>query len=268
MIHNNLTTCASPVFPEAIQSYFVSDQLNKANTIQVNKKNVFFTLGKSRYQPGEPGELCQRFHQGNCPLGARCPRMHVQPKFVREKRTAAENCLKCCTIHDGVGHRKSETRPLLIRQEQDGVYFDRVLPVGCISQTKALDSLDKSSQFVVIEPSALCRLHRNSKCTFGHKCSHIHLCREIYKQYYSDDCDSDTLSEGDSSDTQSVDSAQKPSALSEPSVLDPVVFERTLPKKLKQAVIPAGPCRVPGQCLPYGDWAFNSFGPSLSPLAS
>eukprot|EP01006_Ploeotia_vitrea_P011033 TRINITY_DN29407_c0_g1_i1.p1 TRINITY_DN29407_c0_g1~~TRINITY_DN29407_c0_g1_i1.p1 ORF type:complete len:285 (+),score=32.18 TRINITY_DN29407_c0_g1_i1:80-934(+) len=165
--------------------YLIVDHHNKANTIQVNKKNVYFSHGKERYVPGKEAILCQRFHQGNCPLGIRCPRMHVSPKCIREKRVAAENCLRCCCIHDWGSC--TDKRQILVRWQSNDVTWEHLLPVGCMTAGKALDALPTEGHFLVAEKQQFCRLHLQSKCTFGSKCSHLHICRHIWAEWLEDD---------------------------------------------------------------------------------
>eukprot|EP01006_Ploeotia_vitrea_P048715 TRINITY_DN67264_c8_g1_i1.p1 TRINITY_DN67264_c8_g1~~TRINITY_DN67264_c8_g1_i1.p1 ORF type:complete len:308 (+),score=34.05 TRINITY_DN67264_c8_g1_i1:172-1095(+) len=195
-------------------TYLVIDSLNRAGIVQVNRKNLYHTLGKAKYVEGQPSQLCKRFHQGNCSLGIKCPHMHINPKYIREKRTASENCLKCCLSHDG-GITAETRRVIVSKTSPDGVEFQCDFPIAQFSPTKVLDNAPPGGTHINMLADKVCRLHLLGKCSFGLKCAHLHLCRDTYQRFFGEMEDKDvavtdsfsTVSDADGSlqGTQHVD---------------------------------------------------------------
>eukprot|EP01006_Ploeotia_vitrea_P061571 TRINITY_DN78456_c0_g1_i1.p1 TRINITY_DN78456_c0_g1~~TRINITY_DN78456_c0_g1_i1.p1 ORF type:complete len:329 (+),score=27.59 TRINITY_DN78456_c0_g1_i1:110-1096(+) len=179
---------AAPTEKKGPPHFLVLDAANpKAGVFKVNKKHVFGTKGRNKYQVGKPIYICQKYHAGKCPSNSQCKKLHVNPKHIRDKRQATENRGKCCAKCEGETAPYPEELGMRLRVEwsHEGIGAELYLPSNFLAVTeKSKNSTDLAARCITVTPESVCRLHLKSECTFGDKCNHFHVCRSWWHSWF------------------------------------------------------------------------------------
>jgi hypothetical protein len=130
--------------------------------------------------------VCLKFNMAEgCAAGVMCPNFHVDASYLETARKMWDPL--CCAHHNCYFSQEMERSGKIshVLNHRFVLIFDRAeveLSSSQIAFTVGLEQLPlRAGNTRVITGKSLCRLHFDSKCKWTKDCSHIHVCRELFK---------------------------------------------------------------------------------------